>query len=148
MIETRAGGHRCVSADGASVPVAAYGRRPVPGVPRGPGDRASDSASCRGIRPYARRLSLFSVNAMRSAFIPFDERRAGINDATERRPFGPKTEWLFRKAVSTSGSSGTGRRGRRVRGAECGQDFTRRPHFGVCGGRCGMFTVVDRSDPL
>ncbi|MFG2886019.1 adenosine deaminase [Streptomyces sp. NPDC048297] len=50
-------------------------------------------------------LQWFSVNAMKSAFIPFDERLAMINDVIKPRYAELKSEWLFRQTASTSGSS-------------------------------------------
>ncbi|MEU8653278.1 adenosine deaminase [Streptomyces sp. NPDC048737] len=51
-------------------------------------------------------LQWFSVNAMKSAFIPFDERLAMINDVIKPGYAELKSEWLFRQTASTSGSSG------------------------------------------
>ncbi|MFF8725321.1 adenosine deaminase [Streptomyces sp. NPDC015171] len=49
-------------------------------------------------------LQWFSVNAMKSAFIPFDERLAMINDVIKPGYAELKSEWLFRQTASTSGS--------------------------------------------
>ncbi|MET4662846.1 adenosine deaminase [Streptomyces fungicidicus] len=49
-------------------------------------------------------MQWFSVNAMKSAFIPFDERLAMINDVIKPGYAELKSEWLFRQAASTSGS--------------------------------------------
>ncbi|MET9895483.1 adenosine deaminase [Streptomyces sp. NPDC006465] len=51
-------------------------------------------------------LQWFSVNAMKSAFIPFDERLAMINDVIKPGYAELKSEWLFQQTVSTSGSAG------------------------------------------
>ncbi|MEV5316457.1 adenosine deaminase [Streptomyces sp. NPDC052687] len=50
-------------------------------------------------------LQWFSVNAMKSAFIPFDERLAMINDVIKPGYAGLKSEWLFQQTASTSGST-------------------------------------------
>lgn len=50
-------------------------------------------------------MQWFTVNAMKSAFIPFDERLAMINDVIKPGYAELKSEWLFRQAASTSGSS-------------------------------------------
>ncbi|MFB0616742.1 adenosine deaminase [Streptomyces sp. AGS-58] len=52
-------------------------------------------------------LQWFSVNAMKSAFIPFDERLAMINDVIKPGYSELKSEWLFQQTASTSGSAGT-----------------------------------------
>lgn len=52
-------------------------------------------------------MQWFSVNAMKSAFIPFDERLAMINDVIKPGYAALKSEWLFRQTASTSGSSAT-----------------------------------------
>ncbi|MET7357330.1 adenosine deaminase [Streptomyces sp. NPDC005562] len=49
-------------------------------------------------------MQWFTVNAMKSAFIPFDERLAMINDVIKPGYAELKSEWLFRQTVSTSGS--------------------------------------------
>ncbi|MGW0833020.1 adenosine deaminase [Streptomyces prunicolor] len=49
-------------------------------------------------------MQWFSVNAMKSAFIPFDERLAMINDVIKPGYAELKSEWLFRQTASTSGS--------------------------------------------
>ncbi|MEU9174633.1 adenosine deaminase [Streptomyces sp. NPDC048420] len=49
-------------------------------------------------------LQWFSVNAMKSAFIPFDERLAMINDVIKPGYAELKSEWLFKQTASTSGS--------------------------------------------
>ncbi|WP_374986131.1 adenosine deaminase [Streptomyces fradiae] len=46
----------------------------------------------------------FTVNAMKSAFIPFDERLAMINDVIKPGYAELKSEWLFRHTGSTSAS--------------------------------------------
>ncbi|WP_369037529.1 adenosine deaminase [Streptomyces adonidis] len=51
-------------------------------------------------------LQWFSVNAMKSAFIPFDERLAMINDVVKPGYAELKSEWLFQQTASTSGSVG------------------------------------------
>ncbi|MFJ7148781.1 adenosine deaminase [Streptomyces sp. NPDC100445] len=51
-------------------------------------------------------LQWFSVNAMKSAFIPFDERLAMINDVVKPGYAELKSEWLFQQTASTSGSTG------------------------------------------
>jgi adenosine deaminase len=51
-------------------------------------------------------LQWFSVNAMKSAFIPFDERLAMINDVIKPGYAELKSEWLFPPTASTSGSVG------------------------------------------
>ncbi len=48
----------------------------------------------------------FTVNAMKSAFIPFDERLAMINDVIKPGYAELKSEWLFRQTATTSTSSG------------------------------------------
>ncbi|MEU6479477.1 adenosine deaminase [Streptomyces sp. NPDC047017] len=50
-------------------------------------------------------MQWFSVNAMKSAFIPFDERLAMINDVIKPGYAALKSEWLFQQTASTSGSS-------------------------------------------
>ncbi|GGR54097.1 MULTISPECIES: adenosine deaminase [Streptomyces] len=49
-------------------------------------------------------LQWFSVNAMKSAFIPFDERLAMINEVIKPGYAELKSEWLFQQTASTSGS--------------------------------------------
>lgn len=51
-------------------------------------------------------MQWFSVNAMKSAFIPFDERLAMINDVIKPGYAELKSEWLFQQTASTSGSVG------------------------------------------
>ncbi|MGW4273601.1 adenosine deaminase [Streptomyces seoulensis] len=50
-------------------------------------------------------LQWFTVNGMKSAFIPFDERLAMINDVIKPGYAALKSEWLFKQAAPTSGSS-------------------------------------------
>ncbi|MFJ3195550.1 adenosine deaminase [Streptomyces griseoviridis] len=50
-------------------------------------------------------MQWFSVNAMKSAFIPFDERLAMINDVVKPGYAELKSEWLFQQTASTSGSA-------------------------------------------
>ncbi|MEV7410203.1 adenosine deaminase [Streptomyces althioticus] len=50
-------------------------------------------------------MQWFTVNAMKSAFIPFDERLAMINDVIKPGYAELKSEWLFRQTASTSASS-------------------------------------------
>ncbi|MCX5050629.1 adenosine deaminase, partial [Streptomyces sp. NBC_00474] len=52
-------------------------------------------------------MQWFSVNAMKSAFIPFDERLAMINDVIKPGYAELKSEWLFQQTASTSGSAPT-----------------------------------------
>lgn len=52
-------------------------------------------------------MQWFTVNAMKSAFIPFDERLAMINDVIKPGYAELKSEWLFRQTVSTSASVGS-----------------------------------------
>ncbi|MBT2395911.1 adenosine deaminase [Streptomyces sp. ISL-100] len=52
-------------------------------------------------------MQWFTVNAMKSAFIPFDERLAMINDVIKPGYAELKSEWLFRQTATTSGSSPT-----------------------------------------
>lgn len=49
-------------------------------------------------------MQWFTVNAMKSAFIPFDERLAMINDVIKPGYAELKSEWLFRQTASTRGS--------------------------------------------
>ncbi|GAA4903587.1 adenosine deaminase [Streptomyces coeruleoprunus] len=51
-------------------------------------------------------LQWFTVNAMKSAFIPFDERLAMINDVIKPGYAELKSEWLFKQTAVTSGSVG------------------------------------------
>ncbi|WP_225837110.1 adenosine deaminase [Streptomyces sp. NK08204] len=51
-------------------------------------------------------LQWFSVNAMKSAFIPFDERLAMINDVIKPGYSELKAEWLFQQTASTSSYGG------------------------------------------
>ncbi|MEU2546387.1 adenosine deaminase [Streptomyces roseolus] len=51
-------------------------------------------------------IQWFTVNAMKSAFIPFDERLAMINDVIKPGYAELKSEWLFRQTAATSASSG------------------------------------------
>ncbi|GGR37717.1 adenosine deaminase [Streptomyces roseolus] len=51
-------------------------------------------------------IQWFTVNAMKSAFIPFDERLAMINDVIKPGYAELKSEWLFRQTATTSASSG------------------------------------------
>ena len=44
-------------------------------------------------------LQWFSVNAMKSAFIPFDERLAMINDVIKPGYAELKSEWLFQQTA-------------------------------------------------
>ncbi|MEV0778178.1 adenosine deaminase [Streptomyces sp. NPDC050433] len=50
-------------------------------------------------------MQWFSVNAMKSAFIPFDERLAMINDVIKPGYAELKSEWLFKQTAATSESS-------------------------------------------
>ncbi|MZE56008.1 adenosine deaminase [Streptomyces sp. SID5770] len=52
-------------------------------------------------------MQWFSVNAMKSAFIPFDERLAMINEVIKPGYAELRSEWLFQQTAATSGSSGT-----------------------------------------
>ncbi|MEU6486295.1 adenosine deaminase [Streptomyces sp. NPDC046887] len=47
-------------------------------------------------------MQWFTVNAMKSAFIPFDERLAMINDVIKPGYAELKSEWLFRQTAGTS----------------------------------------------
>ncbi|MFB6615393.1 adenosine deaminase [Streptomyces sp. NPDC056367] len=49
-------------------------------------------------------IQWFTVNAMKSAFIPFDERLAMINEVIKPGYAELKSEWLFQQTASTSGS--------------------------------------------
>ncbi|MDF3298239.1 adenosine deaminase [Streptomyces tropicalis] len=49
-------------------------------------------------------MQWFSVNAMKSAFIPFDERLAMINDVIKPGYAELKSEWLFQQTASTRSS--------------------------------------------
>ncbi|MEW1548059.1 adenosine deaminase [Streptomyces tsukubensis] len=53
-------------------------------------------------------LQWFTVNAMKSAFIPFDERLAMINDVIKPGYAELKSEWLFRQTAATSESTPDG----------------------------------------
>lgn len=50
-------------------------------------------------------MQWFTVNAMKSAFIPFDERLAMISDVIKPGYAELKSEWLFRQTATTSDSS-------------------------------------------
>ncbi|MFD5191406.1 adenosine deaminase [Streptomyces sp. NPDC058357] len=50
-------------------------------------------------------MQWFTVNAMKSAFIPFDERLAMINDVIKPGYAELKSEWLFEQTTATSVSS-------------------------------------------
>lgn len=50
-------------------------------------------------------MQWFTVNAMKSAFIPFDERLAMINDVIKPGYAELKSEWLFRQTAVTSSSA-------------------------------------------
>ncbi|MFI9047723.1 adenosine deaminase [Streptomyces sp. NPDC053427] len=50
-------------------------------------------------------MQWFTVNAMKSAFIPFDERLAMINDVIKPGYAALRAEWLFRQADTTTGAS-------------------------------------------
>ncbi|GAA0586529.1 adenosine deaminase [Streptomyces crystallinus] len=50
-------------------------------------------------------MQWFTVNAMKSAFIPFDERLAMINDVIKPGYAELKSEWLFKQTAATSGST-------------------------------------------
>ncbi|MFI2208856.1 adenosine deaminase [Streptomyces sp. NPDC020141] len=50
-------------------------------------------------------MQWFTVNGMKSAFIPFDERLAMINDVIKPGYAELKSEWLFRQTATTSESS-------------------------------------------
>ncbi|MGW0787150.1 adenosine deaminase [Streptomyces sp. NPDC002911] len=50
-------------------------------------------------------MQWFTVNAMKSAFIPFDERLAMINDVVKPGYAELKSEWLFRQTAVTSSSA-------------------------------------------
>ncbi|MFE1751332.1 adenosine deaminase [Streptomyces anandii] len=52
-------------------------------------------------------MEWISVNAMKSAFIPFDERLAMINDVIKPGYAALKSEWLFQQTATTSGSAGS-----------------------------------------
>ncbi|WP_149185037.1 adenosine deaminase [Streptomyces sp. TRM49041] len=54
-------------------------------------------------------MQWFTVNAMKSAFIPFDERLAMINDVIKPGYAELKSEWLFRQTSVTSDSSSESR---------------------------------------
>ncbi|MET9321249.1 adenosine deaminase [Streptomyces sp. NPDC003038] len=49
-------------------------------------------------------MQWFTVNAMKSAFIPFDERLAMINEVIKPGYAELKSQWLFQQTASTSGS--------------------------------------------
>ncbi|MEU7280166.1 adenosine deaminase [Streptomyces sp. NPDC045431] len=49
-------------------------------------------------------MQWFTVNAMKSAFIPFDERLAMINEVIKPGYAELKSEWLFTQTAATSGS--------------------------------------------
>lgn len=49
-------------------------------------------------------MQWFTVNAMKSSFIPFDERLAMINEVIKPGYAELKSEWLFQQTASTSGS--------------------------------------------
>ncbi|MEU4271499.1 adenosine deaminase [Streptomyces sp. NPDC026092] len=51
-------------------------------------------------------MAWFTVNAMKSAFIPFDERLAMINDVIKPGYAELKSEWLFQQTATTSESAG------------------------------------------
>ncbi|MEV5278814.1 adenosine deaminase [Streptomyces sp. NPDC052811] len=53
-------------------------------------------------------MQWFTVNAMKSAFIPFDERLAMINDVIKPGYAELKSEWLFQQTATTSGSAAAG----------------------------------------
>ena len=53
-------------------------------------------------------MQWFTVNAMKSAFIPFDERLAMINEVIKPGYAALRSAWLFRETVPTSGFLGTG----------------------------------------
>ncbi|MFJ9578619.1 adenosine deaminase [Streptomyces sp. NPDC101191] len=53
-------------------------------------------------------MQWFTVNAMKSAFIPFDERLAMINDVIKPGYAELKSEWLFQQTATTSDSSRQG----------------------------------------
>ncbi|GAA2364584.1 adenosine deaminase [Streptomyces cuspidosporus] len=58
-------------------------------------------------------MQWFTVNAMKSAFIPFDERLAMINDVIKPGYAELKSEWLFRRMASASPvTRGSGAEGR------------------------------------
>ncbi|MCZ7458409.1 adenosine deaminase [Streptomyces sp. WMMC940] len=50
-------------------------------------------------------MQWFTVNAMKSAFIPFDERLAMINDVIKPGYAELRSEWLFQQTATTSGSA-------------------------------------------
>ncbi|MDV5147938.1 adenosine deaminase [Streptomyces sp. SBC-4] len=50
-------------------------------------------------------MAWFTVNAMKSAFIPFDERLAMINDVIKPGYAELKSEWLFQQTAATSEAS-------------------------------------------
>ncbi|WP_256103837.1 adenosine deaminase [Streptomyces sp. ODS05-4] len=50
-------------------------------------------------------MQWFTVNAMKSAFIPFDERLAMINDVIKPGYAELKSAWLFRQTAGTSGNA-------------------------------------------
>jgi adenosine deaminase len=50
-------------------------------------------------------MQWFTVNGMKSAFIPFDERLGMINDVIKPGYAALKSEWLFQQTASTSGSA-------------------------------------------
>lgn len=50
-------------------------------------------------------MQWFTVNAMKSAFIPFDERLAMINDVIKPGYAELRAEWLFRPAATTTAVS-------------------------------------------
>jgi adenosine deaminase len=52
-------------------------------------------------------MQWFTVNGMKSAFIPFDERLAMINDVIKPGYAELKSEWLFRQTAATSATTAT-----------------------------------------
>jgi adenosine deaminase len=54
-------------------------------------------------------LQWFTVNAMKSAFIPFDERLAMINEVIKPGYAELKSEWLFQQAAGEPGATGGSR---------------------------------------
>ncbi|MER7305839.1 hypothetical protein E5082_01825 [Streptomyces griseoluteus] len=133
MYETLPGGHHCVSTR------TGYGsRHRVNGrnariLSRSPSARSISGAGCE-------------VNAMKSRFIPFDERSTAVQDFTHPRREGQLPERAFLPAAVTSADREEDVCITDRTPGEYVQTFPGRPHFGDCGGRPVMFTVMNRSD--
>lgn len=82
-------------------------------------------------------MQWFTVNAMKSAFIPFDERLAMISDVIKPGYAELKSEWLFEQTAATSVSTSVMRLNSRLRETAGNVIPGRFPRFSMFAGRAG-----------